>query len=358
MTITLPNTYDNTELYAAGGVAAGKPIGPTPIQTIANNNNFMYKYFRGPVAHCIFGDKPAGAQTGITLWTDVWEDLAVFVLPGDVSSRPLQMLIEYAHTEASSLPGYYRILSQGSVLETLGPITAGSLGTATINFDAPSTSTRDLVLQVKNYYMKTASVLVYRRTMEDSDTAAAKADPFFWMIPTTDRLGSGEPLTDELLNRGTNNINNMVAAQRHALACVTMPIKSETTIWDPPSHVEYLQNSAYPIGKAGTPPADPKIQLPYSIFQFTVRYEQTVSVFSYFRAESPVTLNVQLSGNVGITGISPNIAAVPTTGQTYSFTENQVFLEKGSYLAKVYFDDPTGAYSKVSRLYNLTIVGE
>ncbi len=362
MTVMIPQYYDNTDLFSSGGVALGMKIKPAALQTLANNNNFMWGRFTGPLGHAVFGDAPRGKWTvdgfGVPTYAQGdFEDLALFLVPGDPGQRQFTVNIWCEHTGgAGTDDGTIRIQIDGA---TAGTITIPKTTSGTsyaVTVDNPGTGNQAFMIQVDSYYVKTYGISVTRArydntTLSDPLQVAARETPFHFMQTTN--MSSTEPLTDEWVNRGLNNPAQIVSAQRHTLACLSMPIKNETIINAGGDY--YEQNAVYPYTESAGKDSDDN-QAPAAVIPLTVRYPQTVTILSCLRGEVGVSIRLELSANVTVSGIDPDFSGAPTTGATYPMTATTVALTAGVYQAYVYLDSSTGT-GKSGRIYALSIVG-
>jgi len=367
MAISLPGTYDNTDLGSASGVATGMDVTASTLAVVAKNNNFMYGRYVGPVCQAVFGDGPRGPSTyAYNAVTETWaqtkvqgtyEDLVAFPLPADRSQRGYQVHIWAEHTgDGATSDGHIKLRIAGSDVHTFTVTKTSSAAQHSATFDNPTASDADLVVQCDNYYIRIWAVSVTRQRFDNTTITddSPIPGPFYWM--QTGRLVTSQPLTDEWVNRGLDNPAKIVATQLHSLACVNMPIKNGTTI-QPASGTtaaEYEADTQYPWGLTGID-ADSN-QAPVFAVPFVVRYAQTVTVYSHLRGPAGTTLRIIFTPNVKATGFAKNATTLPSAGSTYSWTKTTVELTAGAYFCMGYFDKSIATTDK-ARLYSLSIVG-
>ena len=355
MTIALPQYYNNTDIGLAGGVAQGKEVLASALETIADNNNWMYGRYVGPLAHAFFGDGIRGRSqyTGPSTiqYEDDDEDLAVFAIPGDRAQRGYRVYVYAEHTDGTKDAGKIKIQINGTVAQTITVTAGASAQVWSAAVTNPTTGDQDLVIQNSSYYTRVFSVAVTRERLDNQTVAdtLGNALPFYFMRKSG-VLAATEPLTDEWINRGLNNTRNILHNQRHSLACITTPIKNETTI----AAGEYEASSVYPWGDAGAD-GSTNVVPKALMFPLLVKHRQTITVKASFRAVAGVTMRLELSPNVTFCTLSPTLSALPTTGTAYTFATASAQVEPGAYLAAIYFD---AAATRTAWLYSLSIWGD
>ncbi len=160
-TITPPNSarYTAKELFAAGGIAAGMEVAAGALATIADNNNFCYTAFRGPLGHTVWGTGPHAGYTEttgdppVTTYNAAEEDLISWFIPGSRNRRDYLITVWARHTDATKAAGTITIRHAGSAdLGTITVAACDALAKYELTVSSPTAIDMTMLLQCDSYY--------------------------------------------------------------------------------------------------------------------------------------------------------------------------------------------------------------